>query len=243
MRLTGLALLAVLTLPQTASAGFLDDLLQGAGQALEERGYGVSGLSSSEIAQGLKQALEKGTERSVRRTGRVDGYWKNPRIRIPLPESWQRPASLLRQAGLGSYADRLQQRINRAAEKAAPLAKPIFLDAIRQMRFADVKRIWKGGDHAATDYFRNRTESRLAEAFRPVVHRELERSGAVRAWRDFSSRYASLPLIGGYLKDDLDAYATRMALSGLFTILADEEAKIRHDPAARTTELLRRVFR
>lgn len=240
--LSVLPVLIWLMLPGAAWAGFFDDLLQGASQAIQEGGLSTASLSQQDIIAGLKQALEKGTGRTVQQVGHTDGYWKNDRIRIPLPEKWQRPARLLKKAGLGSYADELQRRINRAAETAGPLAKPIFLDAIRHMSFADAEQIWKGSDDAATRYFKTRTEDDLTRAFTPIVHRELERSGAVRSWRRFSSQYSALPLIGGYLKDDLDEYATRMALAGMFTILAGEEAKIRHDPAARTTELLRRVF-
>lgn len=229
--------------PGVARAGFFDDLLQGAGQALQQGSLAPAGLSQTDIVAGLKQALETGTRRTVKQVGQRNGYWRDDRIRIPLPEKWRKPARLLERAGFGSYADELQRRMNRAAETAAPLAKPIFLKAIRGMRIADVQRIWKGPEDAATRYFKAKTETDLIRAFTPLVHRELERSGAVRSWRKFSGRYSRLPLIGGYLKDDLDNYATRMAIEGMFVALADEEAKIRHDPAARTTELLRRVFR
>ncbi len=239
-----LLLPAVLLLvqPGAAWAGFFDDLLQGAGQALQQGRLAPVNLSQKDIVAGLKQALETGTGRTVRQVGQRNGYWRNDRVRIPLPEKWRRPARLLEKAGFGSYAEDLQRRINRAAETAAPQAKPVFLKAIRQMRFIDVRRIWKGSDDAATRYFKSKTETDLIRVFTPLVHRELERSGAVRSWRKFSGRYSRLPLIGGYLKDDLDSYATRMAIEGMFVVLADEEAKIRHDPAARTTELLRRVF-
>lgn len=239
MRLRWLGLLALMTvaLPTGSSASMFDDIL-----GALSGGSGSGSLTDTDITAGLKQALEKGTSRTVSQIGTFDGYWKNPRIRIPLPESLQRPAALLRRAGFGKYADDLELRLNRAAERAVPLAKPIFLRAIREMTFADVKEIWKGPDDAATRYFERKTTGDLTKAFTPMVHDELENSGAVHSWRNFSSKYASLPFIGGYLKDDLDAYATRMALQGMFTILAGEEAKIRHDPAARTTELLRKVF-
>ncbi len=230
----------LLAVPVPASAGMIDEWLE---DTRLLGGKHATSLSSAELARGLKEALEKGTQRTVRRVGRPDGYWKNARIRIPLPEAWRRPAQLLAGVGMGSYADELQRRMNRAAEAAAPLARPIFIDAIRQMRFADVRRIWKGPDDAATRYFQRKTGARLTKAFSPLVHRELQRSGAVRSWRTFSKRYEEMPLVGGYLKDDLDAYVTRMALAGLFSVLADEEARIRRDPAARTTELLRKLFR
>ncbi|HKI62764.1 MAG TPA: DUF4197 domain-containing protein [Mariprofundaceae bacterium] len=234
----------VIMLPANAwGGGYFDNWLEDAGKVIQGNNTGAAGLSQADIMAGLKQALEHGTARTVRKVGHLDGFWKNSSIRIPLPEKLQRPALLLKKAGMGSYAEDLQLRINRAAEAAVPLAKPVFLDAIRRMSFSDAKGVWKGPDDAATRYFQNRTTAPLSDAFLPIVHKELQRSGAIRSWRKFASQYAGLPFIGGYLHDDLDAYATRMALSGIFTILAVEEKKIRHDPAARTTDLLRRVFR
>jgi len=231
-------------MPAQAVAGFVDDVVSTLGQiGGGTKGFSPHSVSERDIAEALRQTLRKGTRISVDYLGRSDGFWKRPQWRIPLPDSLHTPARVLRQAGLGSYVDELHRRINRAAEKAVPLAKPIFYDAIRAMSFADVKRIWKGPDDAATRYFEHKTTARLVKAFSPVVHRELERSGAVRSYRTFSSQYASLPVVGHYLQDDLDGYVTKKALAAMFALLAREEAKIRHDPAARTTELLRRVFR
>jgi len=242
MRLLLPALLGLLLAvqPGTASASMFDQIV-GVLAGIKAGGPGKA-LSEQDIVAGLKQALEKGTGRTVKRVGKFNGYWKNPKIRIPLPDSLQRPASLLRKAGLGKYADDLELRLNRAAEKAVPLAKPIFLRAIKGMTFTDVKNIWQGPDDAATRYFERKTTPDMTHTFTPLVHKELEKSGALHSWRNFASRYSSLPFVGGYLKDDLDAYATKMALKGMFSVLAGEEAKIRHDPAARTTELLRKVF-
>ncbi|MFQ5581619.1 MAG: DUF4197 family protein [Mariprofundaceae bacterium] len=234
-------------MPCTASAGFMDDVVSALNQLGDSAGKNgdvsaLSALSNKDISEGLKQALRKGTRISVDYLGHTDGFWKRPEVRIPLPDSLQTPARLLQKAGMGRYADQLHERINRAAEKAVPLAKPIFYDAIRSMSFSDVQQIWKGPDDAATRYFERKTTSKLAEVFSPMVHKELDHSGAVKSYRAFSSQYASLPLVGHYLKDDLDGYVTKQALATMFTVLAREEAKIRRDPAARTTELLRRVF-
>lgn len=226
--------------PGTASASMFDEVV-GVLAGIKAGGAGQS-LSEQDIVAGLKQALEKGTGRTVRQVGKFNGYWTNPKIRIPLPESLQRPASLLRKAGLGKYADDLELRMNRAAEQAVPLAKPIFVRTIKGMSFSDVKGIWQGPDDAATRYFERKTTPDMTHAFMPLVHRELEKTGALHAWRNFAAKYSSLPFVGSYLKDDLDAYATKMALKGMFRVLAGEEARIRHDPAARTTELLRKVF-
>jgi len=235
----GLLCMLLAAQPGIAGAGMFDEVV---GVLAGIKGGGSQSLSDRDITAGLKEALEKGTGRTVKQSGRLDGFWKNRDIHIPLPDSLQRPASLMRKAGLGKYADDLELRINRAAEAAVPLAKPIFLNAIKGMTFRDVREIWQGPDDAATRYFERKTTPDMTRAFTPLVHKELEKSGALRSWRNFASSYSNLPFVGGYLKDDLDAYATRMTLQGMFKILAGEEAKIRHDPAARTTELLRKVF-
>ena len=232
----------IFPLARTASAtGLLDDVLSAIGQGAEHANSAA--LSEREVSRGLKQALAKGVRRAVSDLGRVNGFWKRPGIEIPLPHHLQKPAALLHRAGFGRYAEDLHKRINRAAETAVPVARPIFRNAIASISFSDARRILHGPDDAATRYLERKTTAQLVRAFTPLVHRELERSGAVRSYRRFSSRYASLPFIGGYLKDNLDAYVTRRTLKAMFGMLAREEADIRHHPAARTTALLRRVFR
>jgi len=245
------ALLCILLgfVPSAAIAGWMEDALSGLnsfGQDVHNKKSAFSHtntLANGDITEGLKQALRKGARISVDYLGHTDGFWKNPDMRIPLPGALRTPARLLRQAGLGSYTEQLQKRMNRAAERAVPLAKPIFYDAIRSMNFSDVSRILQGPDDAATRYFERKTVSRLTKVFSPIVHREINRSGAVRSYRAFSSRYASLPFVGQHLRLDMDAYVTKKALTAMFTVLAREEVKIRHDPAARTTQLLRKIFR
>jgi len=245
------ALLCILLgfMPSAAIAGWMDDALSGLnslGQGLHSKKSAFShtnGLANGDIAEGLKQALRKGARISVDYLGHTDGFWDNPDVRIPLPERLRAPARLLRKAGLGSYTGQLQKRMNRAAEEAVPLAKPVFYDAIHSMRFSDVRRILQGKDDAATRYFERKTTLKLTKAFSPIVHKELNRSGAIRSYRAFSSQYASLPFVGQHLRLNIDAYVTKKALTAMFTVLAREEVKIRHDPAARTTQLLRRVFK
>jgi len=245
------ALLCILLgfVPSAAIAGWMDDALsdlnsfrQG-GHSKKSAFSHTNPLANSDIADGLKQALRKGARISVDYLGRTDGFLKHPDMRISLPDTLQTPARFLQKAGLGSYAEQLQKRMNRAAEKAVPLAKPVFYDAIRSMRFSDVRRILQGKDDAATRYFERKTTLRLTMTFSPIVHRELNRSGAIRSYRAFSSQYASLPLVGRHLRIDMDEYVAKKALAAIFMVLAREEAKIRHDPAARTTQLLRKIFR
>ena len=243
MRFFPVSLLLALVLPVSAQAGVLDDVLGSLNRTAGDiASPAVSSLSDQDITAGIRQALQKGASRAVRHIGKPDGYWKNADVRIPLPEQWQQAAGLMRQAGMGAYVDDLELRMNRAAEAAAPKARPIFTDAVKAMTFDDVRAIWQGPDDAATRYFEKKTRGKLGKAFAPVVHQELERAGAVQSWRRFSETYAALPLVGDYLKDDLDAYVTDQALAGLFLMLGREEARIRHDPAARSTELLRKVF-
>ncbi|HXH65354.1 MAG TPA: DUF4197 domain-containing protein [Mariprofundaceae bacterium] len=244
MRLRALAIALIATVPcsGTASAAdWMDHVLstirQGTGHAEQAT------LSEREMAAGLRQALAKGVRRAVSDLGRVNGFWRRPGVEIPLPDNLQKPAALLHRVGLDRYAEDLHKRINRAAETAVPVARPIFRDAIASISFADARRILQGPDDAATRYFEQKTTAQLVHAFTPLVHRELERSGAVRSYRAFSARYASIPLIGERLKDNLDDYVTRQALKAMFSMLASEEADIRHHPAERTTALLRRVFR
>jgi len=211
----------------------ISDLLRTAG--------GGSDNSLATVVAGLKQALEVGTERAVALTGKDGGYSDNLRIRIGTPEKLEKAASALRSLGLGSFVDDLELQMNRAAERAAGEAKPVFWDAVRDMTFDDARAILKGPDTAATDYFRARTEPRLRELYAPIVERTLAEVGAVREYNRLLERYAALPFT---TRPDLrlEDYVTDRALDGLFTMLADEERRIRRDPVARTTELLRRVF-
>jgi len=232
-------ILAIALIPAVAQAGFLDTIKG----AISDHDIPAAGLTDSEVARGLKQALEKGTERAVNKAGRKNGYWKNRDIRIPLPGSLATAAKMLDGIGMGSLTSDLQLRMNRAAEAAVPLARPIFIDAITAMRLADVQQIWKGPDDAATRYFERKTKDKLSKSFAPMVHKELERARTIQSYQKFSSRYADIPFVGQTLNFNLDSYVTDKALDGLFSTLAKEEANIRKNPAARTTDLLKRVFK
>jgi len=198
-------------------------------------------LSEQTIASGLREALSVGTERTVSETSRRDGFYGNPRLRIPLPESLTQASSAFRAIGMGSLVDDFELRINRAAERAAAEATPVFLDALRQMTIQDARSILSGNERAATDYFEARTRAPLADRFSPIVRAGVREVGLAAAYQDFLAQLKRLPLLPKPSLD-LDDYVTQRALDGLFLTLAGEEAKIRRDPAARTTELLRRVF-
>jgi hypothetical protein len=198
-------------------------------------------LTVETIVAGLKEALRVGTQNTVATTGRAGGYGPDTAIHIPLPPELTKLASTLRNVGLGQQVDLFEAKMNEAAEQAAAQAAPIFVDAITQMSFADAKGILQGGPTAATDYFRSKTSDRLTELYRPIVQQKLTEVGAVKVYQNLLGRYNQIPLVP---KPQFtpDAYVTGKGIDGLFTVLAGEERKIRENPAARTTELLRTVF-
>ena len=199
------------------------------------------GLTESEIIEGLKEALEIGSARAVQAVSRVNGYYENPDIRIPLPADVQKAEKYLRMAGFGDKVDEFELSMNRAAEQAAPQAKSIFWDAITQMTFDDAREILNGADNSATLYFEEKTSTQLAEAFKPIVGRSMEQVGVTRTFKDLNEKARTIPFADSF-SFDLDQYVTEGALDGLFKMLAAEEKKIREDPAARVTDLLKKVF-
>jgi hypothetical protein len=194
------------------------------------------------IVAGLKQALEVGTERAVARTSQRDGFLGNPGIRIGLPESLQKMAAGLRAVGFGKQVDELEVSMNRAAEQASGEAVDVFWQGIRQMSFADARAILAGGDTAATEYFERTTREPLRERFEPIVAERMRGVGLARLYGDLVARYDALPF-AEKPSLDLEGYVTDGALDGLFKVLGEEERRIRRDPAARTTALLKEVFK
>ena len=203
---------------------------------------GEESLTNDDIVDGLREALEVGTRKAVETVSRTDGYFKNPLVRIPLPENVQKVEKLLRASGLASQIDAFELSMNRAAERAAPEARSIFGNAIRQMTFKDAREILDGEDDAATQYFRQKTSGRLQTLFKPIVHQSMSEVGVTRRYQDLDTKIQTIPF-ADQMSLDLDQYVTDKALIGLFLMLAEEEKKIRRDPAARTTDLLQKVFR
>ena len=211
-----------------------------AGEIARRLGLG-SELSDSKISSGLKQALQIGAEQSVKLTGRPDGFFGNPDIKILMPSNLRPLEKGLRMLGYGPKVDDFVLSMNRAAEAAAPAARKIFIDAISAMTFDDARRILSGGDTAATDYFKLKTTPQLTAAFRPVVERTMATNGVTQQYVALVAQYKSMPFAKN---QDLDIshYVVSKALDGLFFELGQEESKIRKDPAAQTTNLLREVF-
>lgn len=203
---------------------------------------GSGQLNEATTAAGLREALTVGTERTVARVTVQDGYIGNPDIRIPLPAQWTRPARMLRDVGLGSYVDEIDMTMNRAAERAAREAYPVFADAVAAMTIKDAFAILEGTDTEATDYFRRQTEKQLRARYAPVVTAQMDQLGVTRAYAKARDLYEGLPMNVSVEAVDLEAYVVDGALDGLFTVLAQEERRIRQDPLARTTALLKRVF-
>ncbi|UCH73807.1 MAG: DUF4197 domain-containing protein [Rhodospirillales bacterium] len=193
------------------------------------------------MSDGLLEALRVGTARVVAQVGAIDGYNLDPAIHIPLPDSLRKVQSVLKSVGMSRYADDLELRLNRAAEAAAPEAKALFWQAIGEMTFDDVVQIFNGPDDAATRYFQRKMTPPLTRRMTPVVARSLAEVGAIRSYDAMIAQYKSVPFVPD-VKADLTAYTVDRALDGLFYHVAREEEAIRNDPAARTTELLRKVF-
>ena len=198
-------------------------------------------VAASATVAALKQALEIGTAAAVKQTSARDGYLGNSLIRIPLPDSLQSMAKGLRAIGLGTQVDEFEVSMNRAAEKAAGQAAKVFVEGVQQMTFSDAQGILSGGDTAATDYFERTTRDELRGRFQPIVSKSMDEVGVVQDYDRLAERYGSLPFTRS---PDLDIrrYVTERALDGLFTVLGQQEKKIRRDPAAQTTKLLRQVF-
>ena len=199
-------------------------------------------LDINTTISGLKEALSVGTEKAVKTVSLADGYFKNPAIRIPLPEKVQKAARLMKKVGLHKEVDAFELSMNRAAEKAAAQAASFFISAIKEMTFQDAKKILHNGGTAATDYLKAKTSEKIYNSFRPVVASAMNEAGVTRSYKQLTDKARSRRL----LKDDsqdLDHYVTKKALDGLFYMVGQEEKNIRTNPAARVTDLLKKVFK
>jgi hypothetical protein len=236
----GLVFVAAPAHPQ----GFLDrgkDLLRGFGGGSESSSPGVSGLTTGEIAGGLRDALRVGSERVVRSLGRSDGFNSAPDVHIPLPDSLKSVQSVLRRVGMSSLADDLELRLNRAAEAAVPKAKRLFANAISQMSIDDARNILNGPRDSATRYFRGKMSAPLAADMKPIVNSQLAEVGAIASYDRMIGQYKNVPFVPD-VKANLTEYVLEKAISGVFLYLGREEAAIRENPAKRTTALLQKVF-
>ncbi len=230
-----ITLVAITSLVTVSHAGFLDSIVKGLTDD-SETGSDVDTLTS-----GLKEALTIGTKNAIRYVSKPNGYFDNKLIKILMPEELQSVADVLGKVGFQKEVDDFTLSMNRAAEKAAPKAVDFFSDAIKEMSFTDARKIFDGGDTAATEYFREKTYSKIYDAFKPIISASMNETGVTRSYKQKMGKYETIPFVKKE-SFDLDHYVTDKALEGLFTMVAAEEKKIRTDPAARVTDLLKTVF-
>ncbi|MCW3106239.1 MAG: hypothetical protein JWQ09_745 [Segetibacter sp.] len=231
-------LLMVMVSTTFAGCDTAQQVLEGVNTAYGNGSLG--GLSNADIVSGLKQALTIGTQNSTSQLSSVDGFFKNAAIKILLPEEAKKVESTLRNVGMGSLVDKAILSMNRAAEDASRGAGTIFINAVKQMTITDAVNILKGGDFAATNYFKAKTTSALAESFRPVINNALKNVNATKYWGDVISVYNQFS--STKINTDLSAFVTQKAMDGIFYQVGLEEQKIRKDPVARTTDILKKVF-
>jgi hypothetical protein len=201
---------------------------------------GAKGLSNDEIVSGLKEALKVGTNNASQKLSNVDGFFKDAVIKVLMPEEAKKAEKKLRSLGMGKLVDDAILAMNRAAEDASKSAAPIFVNAVKQMSIGDAVGILKGGDFAATNYLKDKTTISLTESFRPVIEASLKKVDATKYWNAVFSAYNKFSF--EKVNTDLSAYVTEKALSGIFHQVSLEEQKIRKDPLARTSDILKKVF-
>jgi hypothetical protein len=218
--------------------GQLGDILKKADETLNQGN--TAGLSNDRIIAGLKEALQVSTGKAVALTGKPDGFLKNEAIKILLPPKLETVGKGMRMLGMGAKVDELEVGMNRAAEQATPQAKQIFIAAVKKMSFDDARKILTGSDMAATEYFKRTSSADLATAFSPIVKRSMQRVGVVQQYNNVLATAPGGSALAGQF--DLNKYVVGKTLDGLFLMLGKEEKKIRKDPAAQTTSLLKEVF-
>lgn len=245
--ITGLAL--SLTLLPPAHAGW-DDLLKQGEKILQQQTSSGSetgtpvpaGVDTATLAKGLKEALRVGGERAIDQLAASGGFANHADVRIPLPGMLDSVAGLMRNYGLGAQVDAFEASMNSAAEQAIGVATPVFVDTLEQMTLDDAKRIYSGGDSAATEYFDEKTRAQLGTRIKPLVEQAMDQAGVMQAYQLLVGQAEQqVPLIKG-MSPDVGQHVTDAALDGLFLRLAQEEKKIRQNPVARSTDLLKQVF-
>jgi hypothetical protein len=241
MSLRWLIVLTLIVPPLTLANAQGNLLDQGKSLLEKARPSGGAALSNTDIAAGLKDALKVGTGRVVDTLGKADGFARSPDVHIPLPATLHTVQSTLKKFGMSKMADDLELKLNRAAETAMPKAKALFWNAISAMSLDDARGIYNGPKDAATQYFRKKMSTPLADSMRPVVNQQLAQVGAVQSYDKMMTQYKSIPMVPD-AKAELTDYTLGKAIDAAFLYLAREEAAIRDDPAKQTTALLRKVF-
>jgi hypothetical protein len=224
---------------QNLHAQKLGNLIKKATSALEPS---KTGLSTDDIANGLKEALQKGAQTGTQKLSTPGGFLENAALKIIMPPEAQKIEATLRRLGFNQLVDDMIVSMNRAAEDACKTAVPIFTTAIKEMTITDGINILRGSDTSATAYLRSKTNTALTQSFSPIIKTSLDKVNATKHWEKIIYTYNSVPLIGKKMNPDLVGYVTDKSLSGIYTEIASQEKDIRANPAARTTDLLRKVF-
>jgi hypothetical protein len=240
--LVGVALLTGTSL--TSEAQILRDYVNDAGRMLGggKKKTDSKTITNTEIVAGLKEALDMGAKAATNKLSVKDGFFGNAMVKVLMPPEAAKVENTLRQFGMGAYVDKAILSMNRAAEDAAIQAQPIFINAIKGMTVQDALNILKGSNDAATQYLKAKTMAQLTTAFKPVIRASLEKVNATRYWSEVFEVYNNLPTTHNKVNPDLTAYVTERALNGVFLYIAEEEGRIRLNPAARVTDLLKKVF-
>jgi hypothetical protein len=237
---------SLLYLSGPVQAGWQDALQGDLGGVLgggDSSSNAVSALSQTEMIGGLKEALAQGTETAINSLGKTDGFLANDLVKIPLPENVQKVADLARRLGGKKYVDEFVTTMNRAAESAVPEAATIFSDSIRDMSVQDAEKILSGADDSATQYFRETAGARLAEKFKPMVKQATDAAGVTTAYKNMVGQAGPMvSMLGGNDLTDVDGYVTNKAIDGLFKMIAAEEKRIRANPLASGSDLMKKVF-
>lgn len=234
-----LSVLLVAGTMTSAQAGWLDRLLK---PSSTNQSSVAAALTSDEMTGGLKEALANGVQHAVRELGKPDGFLKNLDVKIPMPKSLHTVEKTLRAVKQDKMADEFVATLNRAAEQAVPEAADVFADSIRQMTVTDAKNILTGPNDSATQYFRKTSEEKLREKFRPIVTKATGAVGVTASYKNLLQQAGPAASLLGAEAGDLDGYITQKSLDGLFKMIAGEEKRIRENPVARTTDLLKKVF-
>lgn len=233
------------TQPQNGSKSNKNDRFKNSTGTVPSQGNTNSnigaGLNNNEATSGLKQALEIGAQNATRQLSAMDGFYANAAVKILMPPEVEQVTNTLRSIGMGKLVDDAVLSMNRAAEDAAKKAAPIFVNAIKTMTIQDGLQILRGGNHAATDYLQGRTTTQLTTAFSPIVAQSLRKTNATKMWTEVFQTYNKIPMVKK-VNPNLGEYVTQKAIEGIFIQIAAEELKIRTDPAAQVTNLLKRVF-
>ena len=210
-------------------------------QVLNESTSATGALSTADIVAGLKEALTIGSNNAGASAAKLDGFYKNAAIKIPYPAETKNMMSTLKNLGMQKQVDAFEKQLNRAAEDAAKKAAPIFVNAITSMNIADGISVLRGSDNAATEFLRGKTVEELKAKFRPLIQSSLKKVNITKYWNPLITKYNKIPMVQK-MNPNLDDYVTTKALEGLFKLVAEEELKIRKDPKARVSDLLKKVF-